>query len=92
VCCLFGVLYISAQYVFVLGAISLISYILSCFGFFYYRYLSEKTLNNLIELNIIETNQLEETIHILNIIALIDTTSFAHSFKWFVNKILGYRW
>lgn len=90
--CLFGMLYWSNQFVIILGLISIVAYILSCLDIIYYIYISKRTLDNLIELNIITDIEKQESSQILNAIAFINMTNFTHSFKWFVNKILGYRW
>jgi Zn-dependent membrane protease YugP len=92
VLCLFGMLYLSKTFVITLGLVTSLTYIISCLEIFYYYYISQRTIDNLIELNIITDETKEASSLILKTLTFVDMTNFAHSFKWFANKILGYRW
>lgn len=74
-----------------IGLTCFISGLISCLEAIYSFELINITLSNMIETKIITENEALTAKDMLNLIAFIDSTRFLGSFRWFMDKFMGYR-
>ena len=85
------ILYLPVDISFIVGAVSIVSFVLALLDAIYYYELANITVSNMIKLEIIDKNDTDICKQLMNIVALTETSRFLHSLRWFANKVLCYR-